>query len=319
MKSINKRIGIISLLLLLCISLLCFTSCEYSEEQQAEITRNRDLAEDFLDLVIAGEKSQAYAMASSACTYAEFEEFYAAIREDLEGVESFSLTTYRANAFSNGNGATLCDAVYEVRTDKDTFFTLTVSSSSTNPLGLDYVQLDDTTDFRRITQVALPFANAFMTAISISCIVLAVFMIVDCVKRRVKLMPLWIIAILVSSSYSFSFGDGFNMGQSFGVLIQPSSLSVNSVFMSIAVTFVVPSGLIVYMLVRNYLPVKPPKKKKEDEAAETAVAAEPTVTEPVAEAAALPSPEETAAEPIADESEAVEEATEESAPEETNE
>lgn len=308
MKSINKRIGIIFLLLLLCISLLCFTSCEYSEEQQAEITRNRDLAEDFLDLVIAGEKSQAYAMASSACTYAEFEEFYAAIREDLEGVESFSLTTYRANAFSNGNGATLCDAVYEVRTDKDTFFTLTVSSSSTNPLGLDYVQLDDTTDFRRITQVALPFVNAFMTAISISCIVLAVFMIVDCVKRRVKLMPLWIIAILVSSSYSFSFGDGFNMGQSFGVLIQPSSLSVNSVFMSIAVTFVVPSGLIVYMLVRNYLPVKPPKKKPE-------TADEPLVTATDAPAApetteALPSPVETA-EGTSEPAEAAKESTDE--------
>lgn len=308
MKSINKRIGIVSLLLLLCISLLCFTSCEYSEEQQAEITRNRDLAEDFLDLVIAGEKSQAYAMASSACTYAEFEEFYAAIREDLEGVESFSLTTYRANAFSNGNGATLCDAVYEVRTDKDTFFTLTVSSSSTNPLGLDYVQLDDTTDFRRITQVALPFANAFMTAISISCIVLAVFMIVDCVKRRVKLMPLWIIAILVSSSYSFSFGDGFNMGQSFGVLIQPSSLSVNSVFMSIAVTFVVPSGLIVYMLVRNYLPLKPPKKKPEtaDEPTEVATDA-PTAPETTE---ALPSPVETA-EGTSEPAEAAKESTDE--------
>ncbi|MBQ2308016.1 MAG: hypothetical protein II373_00410, partial [Clostridia bacterium] len=107
-----------------------------------------------------------------------------------------------------------------------------------------------------------------------------------------------------------------------GATLEPSYIEAYPVYETIDIYLSIPAGAIIYFFVREHLPTKPPKKKKEEEAvavAETPVTAEPTVTETVAEAAALPSPEETAAEPIADEPEAVEEATEEAAPEETNE
>ena len=147
-------------------------------------------------------------------------------------------------------------------------------------------------------------------------------MIIDCAKRRIKLKVLWMFILFAAMTYSLSLGGEFSLGYELGVTLEPSYFSFYPVYETIDIYISVPAGAIIYFFVREHLPTKPPKKKKEEEAvavAETPVAAEPTVTEPVAEAAALPSPEETAAEPIADEPEAVEEATEESSPEETNE
>ena len=156
-------------------------------------------------------------------------------------------------------------------------------------------------------------------------------MIIDCAKRRIKLKVLWILLLFAAMTYSVSLGGEFALGFELGATIEPSYIEAYPVYETIDIYLSVPAGAIIYFFVREHLPTKPPKKKKEEEAvavAEAPIAADPIVTEPVAEAAALPSPEGTAAEPIAnepeaepiaDEPEAVEDSTEDSAPEETNE
>ena len=329
MKNFKKITSAVALICLICISLLCFAGCnEYSEEEEAENGKNKQLATKFFNYVLEDKQAEAYKMVKDSCTFEEFSESYATFREAFEGATDFEILLYSEDCFTtkgnedNESATVFCDNVYELELDNGRYLTATVSTSSLSDKTIDFVEVDETTTFRKITGVITPIINIAIVNIYIGIIVFTVFMIIDCAKRRIKLKVLWFFILFAAMTYSVSLGGEFSLGYELGVTLEPSYIEAYPVFETIDIYLSVPAGAIIYFFVREHLPTKPPKKKKEGEAvavAETPVAADPIVTEPVAEAAALPSPEETAAEPIADEAEAVEEATEESAPEETNE
>lgn len=329
MKNFKRITSAVALICLICISLLCFAGCnEYGEEEAAESVKNKQLATKFFNYVLEDKQAEAYKMVKDSCSFEEFSESYATFREAFEGATDFEILLYSEGCFTtkgnedNESATVFCDNVYELELDNGRYLTATVSTSSLSDKTIDFVEVDETTTFRKITGVITPIINIAIINIYIGTIVFTVFMIIDCAKRRIKLKVLWILLLFAAMTYSVSLGGEFSLGYELGVTLEPSYIEAYPVFETIDIYLSVPAGAIIYFFVREHLPTKPPKKKKEEEAvavAEAPVAAEPIVTEPVAEAAALPSPEETAVEPIADEPEAVEEATEESAPEETNE
>ena len=329
MKNFKRIISAVALICLICISLLCFAGCnEYSEEEKAESDKNKQLATKFFNYVLEDKQAEAYKMVKDSCSFEEFSESYATFREAFEGATDFEILLYSEDGFTtkgnedNESATVFCDNVYELELDNGRYLTATVSTSSLSDKTIDFVEVDETTTFRKITGVITPIINIAIVNIYIGTIVFTVFMIIDCAKRRIKLKVLWILLLFAAMTYSVSLGGEFALGFELGATLEPSYIEAYPVYETIDIYLSVPAGAIIYFFVREHLPTKPPKKKKEEEAvavAEAPVASEPTVAEPIAEAAALPSPEETAAEPIADEPEAVEEATEESAPEETNE
>ena len=330
MKNFKKITSAVALICLICISLLCFAGCgNYTDDEvREESDKNKQLATKFFNYVLEDKQAEAYKMVKDSCSFEEFSESYATFREAFEGATDFEILLYSEDCFTtkgnedNESATVFCDNVYELELDNGRYLTATVSTSSLSDKTIDFVEVDETTTFRKITGVIMPIINIAIINIYIGTIVFTVFMIIDCAKRRIKLKVLWMFILFAAMTYSVSLGGEFSLGYELGVTLEPSYIEAYPVYETIDIYLSVPAGAIIYFFVREHLPTKPPKKKKEEEAvavAETPVAADPIVTEPVAEAAALPSPEETAAEPIADEAEAVEEATEESAPEETNE
>ena len=329
MKNFKKITSAVALICLICISLLCFAGCDrYDEDFERESNKNEELTTKFFNYVLEDKQAEAYKMVKDSCSFEEFSESYATFREAFEDANEFEISLYREDVFSSDDYEddegyfVYCDNVYELELDNGRYLTATVSTSSLSDKTIDFVEVDETTTFRKITGVITPITNIAIINIYIGTIVFTVFMIIDCAKRRIKLKVLWMFILFAAMTYSLSLGGEFSLGYELGVTLEPSYIEAYPVFETIDIYLSVPAGAIIYFFVREHLPTKPPKKKKEEEAvavAETPVAAEPTVTEPVAEATVLPSPEGTAAEPIADEPEAVEEANEESAPEETNE
>ena len=329
MKNFKRITSAVALICLICVSLLCFAGCdEYYEDFERESNKNEELTTKFFNYVLEDKQAEAYKMVKGSCSFEEFSDSYATFRDAFEDANEFEISLYREDVFSSDDYEddegyfVYCDNVYEIELDNGKHLTATVSTSSLSDKTIDYVEVEETTTFRNITKFSLPFLNFFLISLYIGIIVFTVFMVIDCAKRRIKLKVLWMFVLFAAMTYSASIGGEFSLGYELGVTLEPSYIEAYPVFETIDIYISVPAGAIIYFFVREHLPTKPPKKKKEEEAvavAEAPVAAEPTVTEPVAEAAALPSPEETAAEPIADEPEAVEEANEESAPEETNE
>lgn len=330
MKNFKRINSAVALICLICVSLLCFAGCgSYTDDDvRAESDKNKQLATKFFNYVLEDKQAEAYKMVKGSCSFEEFSESYATFREAFEGATDFEIFRYSEDGFTTKEDKddesfeVYCDNVYELELDNGRYLTATVSTSSLSDKTIDFVEVDETTTFRKITGVIMPIINIAIVNIYIGTIVFTVFMIIDCAKRRIKLKVLWMFILFAAMTYSASLGGEFSLGYELGVTLEPSYIEAYPVYETIDIYLSVPAGAIIYFFVREHLPTKPPKEKKEEEAvavAETPVAADPTVTEPVAEAAALPSPEETAAEPIADEPEAVEEATEESATEETNE
>ena len=330
MKNFKRITSAVALICLICISLLCFAGCgDYTDDDvRAESDKNKQLATKFFNYVLEDKQAEAYKMVKGSCSFEEFSESYATFREAFEGATDFEILLYSEDCFTtkgnedNESATVFCDNVYELELDNGRYLTATVSTSSLSDKTIDFVEVDETTTFRKITGVITPIINIAIVNIYIGTIVFTVFMIIDCAKRRIKLKVLWILLLFAAMTYSVSLGGEFALGFELGATLEPSYIEAYPVYETIDIYLSVPAGAIIYFFVREHLPTKPPKKKKDEEAvavAEAPVAADPIVTEAVAEAAALPSPEETAAEPIADEPKAVEEATEESAPEETNE
>ena len=327
MKNFKKITSAVALICLICISILCFASCdEHYEDIEKESNKNEELTTKFFNYVLEDKQAEAYKMVKGSCSFEEFSDSYATFREAFEGATEFEIVLYREDGSTSDDYEedegyyVYCDNVYELELDNGKYLTATVSTSSLSDKTIDFVEVDETTTFRKITGVISPIINIAIVNIYIGTIVFTVFMVIDCAKRRIKLKVLWMFILFAAMTYSLSLGGEFSLGYELGVTLEPSYIEAYPVFETIDIYLSVPAGAIVYFFVREHLPTKPPKKKKEDEAVAVAdppaaadpVVAEPVVAEPVAEAAALPSPEETVAEPV-------EAAAEETASEDTNE
>ena len=325
MKKFKKISSAVALICLICISILCFASCdEHYEDIEKESNKNEELATKFFNYVLEDNMAEAYKMVKDECTFEEFSDSYATFREAFEGATEFEIVLYREDGFTSDDYEedegyyVYCDNVYELELDNGKYLTATVSTSSLSDKTIDYVEVEETTTFRNITKFSLPFLNFLLISLYIGIIVFTVFMVIDCAKRRIKLKVLWMFILFAAMTYSLSLGGEFSLGYELGVTLEPSYIEAYPVFETIDIYLSVPAGAIIYFFVREHLPTKPPKKKKEEaEVADTPAAtepvvAEPVVAEPVAEAVALSSPEETVAAPV-------EAATEETASEDTNE
>ena len=320
MKKFKKISSAVALICLICISILCFTGCdEHYEDIEKESNKNEELATKFFTHVLNDEMAEAYKMVKNECSFEEFSDSYATFREAFEGATEFEIVLYREDGSTSDDYEedegyyVYCDNVYELELDNGKYLTATVSTSSLSDNTIDFVEVNETTTFRNITKFSLPFINFSLISLYVGIIVFTVFMIIDCAKRRIKLKALWIILIFAAMTYFASFGGELSIAYELGVTLEPSYIEAFPVFETIDIYIAIPAGAIIYFFVREHLPTKPPKKKKEEaEVADTPAATEPVVAEPVAEAVALSSPEETVAAPV-------EAATEETASEDTNE
>ena len=90
MKNFKRITSAVALICLICISLLCFAGCnEYSEEEEAENSKNKQLATKFFNYVLEDKQAEAYKMVKGSCSFEEFSESYATFREAFEGATDF--------------------------------------------------------------------------------------------------------------------------------------------------------------------------------------------------------------------------------------
>jgi hypothetical protein len=125
--------------------------------------------------------------------------------------------------------------------------------------GIYLINFKDTEWVTNKAETITPF-NIALIILSIFEIAFSVWMLVDCIKRKVAKKPLWILLILFGIKLSLTITpERFNFNWSFGLFLQISGVYGDIYQNLITASLLLPIGAVVYFIVRKHITKKEPK------------------------------------------------------------
>lgn len=119
------------------------------------------------------------------------------------------------------------------------------------------INVNDVTDFAS-KEGTFKLINAILKIISLLFVAFAAWMLIDCVKRNLKLKPLWIFIILAGLLITVSSArEHFSANVGVGVILSLSDLEFSLLEERIDFNILLPVGAVVYLFARKRLPLKP--------------------------------------------------------------
>ncbi len=275
----KKRVFSVLICLLTVMTLLC--GCTVKEDN----ARLEPACRAMLDALIAGDADAGYAQISEAVTREEFDAFFAQVAPVLDGKGKYELKSSGWHKNTN-NGVTSVTVTFEA-TFPDGRVYLVNCTETEGVEGLTGFHVQDSK--QNITNDT-PFGlRAVFFVLSALFLAFAVWMIVDCVKRKPDGMVLWIVLMACAVTLSLEIAGGqMNVNWGIGLVLSFSSIAFNSA--NFLFRFSLPVGAIVYFFLRKRLPSKKnaPQTPNTVEGSFT----EPAVERPTEEAPAEETPAE---------------------------
>ncbi len=209
-----------------------------------------------VDLVIADEKEKTLQMVSGICTKDEFEDFWFNFRTstvDATGAD-IHMTDF---LFFTENKVDYFKGQYFVEFDNGSCMNLSLTFDANNTLY--NILFRDITDFYPGARKTADVLNIVLGVYSLLTLGFCIWMIVDCVRRRIRKKALWIIAILLGVSFTVLTGmTGISFAFMIGLLLQRSGAAINFAYLAISTKVIIPVGAIVYFCLRKRLTIVPP-------------------------------------------------------------
>ena len=290
MMKMKKRFFALSVCLLVLMASLCGCTVEQ------DTARLEPYCNAVLLALMEGDYDAGYEVMQNAATREAYDTFCEQVAPLFEGVESFALKQ-RGWHKNTTNGVTSIDVVFEATLSNGRSYIVTCTETEgVEGLTGFHIQESDK-NIAADTPIGLRIAFVIL---SLACIVLSVWMIVDCIKRKPDGMAFWIVLMLCTLKFTLTLiGGELDAGLGVGLVLMFSSVSFNSA--NLLITLSLPVGAIVYFFLRKRLP----SKKAETQNAEPidGTCAESPAQEPTQEFAQEPAetPEETPEETPADE------------------
>ncbi len=238
------------LLLILLSSVACSSSLESMTDQTN--------ASAFLDCVLENRPEDASAMLADTIQKADFEPVFRDMRTLSEGATSYRLDVKNMKETTAvGEGKSVIEQTYIVALDNGRTFTYRIaySGDSRKITGLHF---RDVTDFLSKTDGYLPMVNIFLGGLSLIFLAFRVWMIVDCLRRKMNRKVLWVIILLLGATVTLTVGDhlGLNLGIAF--LFDKMSMQADPLIYALILRLSIPVGSIVYFFVRKRLTLVDP-------------------------------------------------------------
>ena len=284
-KTIRK--SILCLLTLTLMATLLFTGCDALIDNGMHRTE----CEAYLNAMLAGDFEAAHAI-----TPAINEEQHRAYFEEnckiIEGAKSYTLTQTGWNINTN-NGITTKTASYQIVTDNGLTCQFTLNTVEGYE-GIANIGFHDTTAFAKSAET-VEAINTVLTFVSLIPIAFSIWMLVDCIKRKMNKKVWWIILTLLSFRFSYISGPT-NVGTNFfaTIFLAFSSITAEIPTETLTTTIVLPLGALIYFFRRKKLSAQyatqqaqtsfPPQFPPQFASTPESVAVPPTVTD-------LPKPE----------------------------
>ena len=110
-------------------------------------------------------------------------------------------------------------------------------------------------------------------------IAFTVWMLVDCLRRKMKYKVLWAIIIFFGIAFTVTVGETSNLSFNMGLFFQTSSIDADPALVSVVTKLVIPVGAILYLCLRKKFTINP-NTPAGPEGMETVETAETTETVP---------------------------------------
>ena len=262
------------LILMILVLLAALISCT----PEMDVGNNTELADQFMDHVIADDYAAAYGMVKATVTDPDFRAYWATVQTVADGAETYEMKQIGWN-LNRSKGVTTRTTAYQAELDNDRIILLRVVTQD-GIEGIAGIHFSDITEFIRSTDTYVPVLQAVVLVFSLICMAFTVWMFVDCLRRKMKYKFVWAILTVFGIALNLTVGETSAFSFNVGLFVQMSTVRVDPGLVAVVTKLVIPVGAILYLCLRKKFTVEPPKPDGE-------VSADPfaqTETETAAEA-----------------------------------
>ena len=190
----HKQLLLRALLLVLCmITLASLCACT----ADMEIGDNNELADRFLTCVLENDADGAYALVQNTASKVDFDSYWPTILPIVDGATSYEMEQIGWN-IRTVNGNTTHTTAYQIYFNNEKIALLRITAAD----GIDGIaglHFSDITNFVNTSTRVLPYAKGVLWTISALTIAFSIWMLVDCIRRKIKHKVLWILCIFIST------------------------------------------------------------------------------------------------------------------------
>jgi hypothetical protein len=245
-----RKIALATVCLLLLSAMLLLGGCA----QVAQNNENhKDLCEQFLDAVLANDEDAAFALfdAELGLDRGEFSKGFSKICSLFDGVKTLEKKQVGWN-YESKNGTTLHQTTFELTADNGktyTLFLLTVEGVE----GIYDISVRDNGNFKEEAARFSPL-NIILKVLSALFFIGTVVLIVDCLRSKIRNRVLWAILMVLGLAFTLTIGAGTaNVHFSLGLLVTVMGVKASAAASTVAITFYLPIGAIVYLCRRGHM------------------------------------------------------------------
>ena len=254
-KTIRK--SILCLLTLTLMATLLFTGCDALIDNGMHRTE----CEAYLNAMLAGDFEAAHAI-TPAINEDQHRAYFEENCKIIEGATSYTLTQtgWKSN-YSDGVGTQI--AAYQINTDNGLICMIALQTTD-GVEGISYLNFWNVTDFAESVK-SVDTLNIVLSIVSLAVIAFNVWMLVDCIKRKMNRKVWMVILTLLTFNLAFVSGNG-GFHTSFGVDLfwAFTSLKASIPDETVTLKIVIPLGALLYFFQRKQLTAQYEKSQKEN-------------------------------------------------------
>lgn len=227
-----------------------------------DVGNNTELADQFMDHVIADDYDAAYGMVKATVTDPDFRAYWATVQTVADGAETYEMKQIGWN-LNRSNGVTTRTTAYQAELDNGRTVLLRVVTQD-GIEGIAGIHFSDITDFLASTEAFVPTVRVILWVVSALAMAFTVWMLVDCLRRKMKYKVVWAILIFFCLCFTFTVGETSNFSFNVGLFFQTSSIEADPGLLAVVTKLVIPVGAILYLCLRKKFMVEPSKPEGED-------------------------------------------------------
>lgn len=259
--SIKNILALFMVLIIILCSAMSLTSCMTSENNE----HAEKMTKELIGYLIEDDYKPAYDMFRQHITGDDFRAGYNVIVDYFEGIKSYELKPVGWHIYTE-NGVSTYSVTYRMTADNGTVLLLESTFLTEND---HFVAFQVSPSTMPSTSQILPLQILFIFG-SLIIFGFTVWAFIDCIIRKIKLKALWLVIILVGFSLTLTFGQSLGINFALAIIFPLSKIASDGFTMSM--TFALPVGAIVYLIICRKLPKKlPPAPPAEPIISETMI------------------------------------------------
>jgi hypothetical protein len=255
-KKILRRA--LPLLMIALVLLAALISCT----PDMDVGNNTELADQFMDHVIADDYDAAYGLVKATVSDPDFRAYWATVQTVADGAETYEMKQIGWN-LNRSNGVTTRTTAHQAELDNGRTVLLRVVTQD-GIEGIAGIHFSDITDFLASTEAFVPTVRIILWVVSALAVAFTVWMLVDCLRRKMKYKVVWAILIFFGLCFTFTVGETSNFSFNVGLFFQTSSIEADPGLLAVVTKLVIPVGAILYLCLRKKFTVDPSKPEGED-------------------------------------------------------